>query len=229
MTKTKKTSAELVTTAECARILTDQGDKISAQALRKYAKKHGLVSQQVGRYLMVDPARIAARRQDFTREKMRGEHANSNQPKAPTAEIESLDALRDAKARNEEAKASLTELALYKETRDLISVAEFEVLLGLLMTLLKETLFGVNLSDDADAIMVTNNLPDDRKKPTQAILKKRRRQLATDFADLAKAELARLDPAHADGLPARLTKIVKNVQTMRRAELKAQTARKVPA
>lgn len=238
--------SDLVTVTAAAKILTQHGDKITPQGLTKYVHRHGLIEQQLGRSLLVNPARLADHRDNFSREVMSGQHlkengtrpasktsptksrakSKSNKPAltlatttdTPADNVASLDRSRIAKAEKEEAQADKARLDLYKQTRDLISTAEFETLLGLLMTLLKESFFGVNLSDDTDAILSVNNLPDARKKPTQNILKARRKETLTAFAQAADREMARLDPDHASGYAARFKKIIADIHTLRESQ-----------
>lgn len=235
---------DLVTVKDASEILTANGDKITPEGLRKYCGRHDLIEQKLGRSLLVNPQRLAAYRDNFTREVMRGEHlkakADASKPKRrqkrksksaqpsianpaanSPATVDSLDRARTAKADREEAQADKARLALHKETRDLVSTAEFETLLGLLMTLLKESFFGVNLSDDTDAIIAVNDLPDARKKPTMNILKKRRRDTIAAFAKLAEDEMAKLDPDHSSGYPERFKNLISEIQAIRQTEFAA--------
>lgn len=248
--------SQLVTVKAASEILTANGDKTSAENLRRYAHRHNLVESRLGRSLLVNPSRLAEHRDNFTREVMRGDHLKDNGPRPsaskaskkspasktakspaakkpraksaakprpaltlaadnPSPKTETLDRARVAKAEKEEAQADTARLNLYKQTRDLISVAEFETLLGLLTTLLKEAFFGVNLSDDTDAILAVNNLPDARKKPTQNILKARRKTTIAAFAATCEREMARLDPDHTTGYALRFKKLIAEIHSLR--------------
>jgi len=250
----KKTdiTSDFMTITACAKLLSAQGDQTSSQNLNRYCKRHGLIEDTPGRFLMVSPARVADHRDSFSREVMKGEHlkfksaskskSKSKKPAAktkskpklaavpafaaksavtPVTPVTDLDRARTAKAEREEAQADKARLELFKETRDLVATSEMEVLIGLLMTMLKEALFGVNLSDDTEAILAVNNLGDDRKKPTQAILKSRRRGMMQQISDLAEREMARLDPHHSGGFRARLADIIAKVQSLRDEEFDA--------
>ncbi len=248
MTKKKNTVTKLVTVSKCARMLSEKGARISRQGLAKYAKHHGLIREtRPNGWLMVSFEEMSRRRQDFTREVMRGEHSTTpassakNKPRAEWAAIKptppltsvgggavpvsSLDQARIAKTRKEEAQADAAELDLYERTNNVLATAEVELLLGLLMTLLKESLLGVNLTDDTEEILQVLNLPDEMRQPTKSILKNRRRDLLSKFGNLAKQELSRLDPDHSGDLPARFHHLLQKLQSMRDGYLKRKTRR----
>lgn len=251
MSKKKNTETALVTVSKCARMLTESGTPITRQGLTKYVKHHGLIAEnRPNGWIMVDYQQIEFRRQDFTREVMRGEHSTTAAPKsknkpapataskksAPSLALvkdgdtpepaTSLDKARDAKTRKENALADAAELTLYERTNDVLATAEVEILLGLLMTLLKESLLGVNLSDDTEELLQVLNLPDEMRAPTKAVLKSRRRSLMSNFGDLAKTEMTRLDPDHSGELPNRIKKIIRATQIDRDKFLKSKIQRK---
>lgn len=233
---------DLVSIKRAAEILTAHGDKVSQQGLSKYLKpRPELIEKTVGRTKLVNPARLLEERDNFSREVMRGEHLNRRDPKArskrssrveekkstsprlatsnPAPEPTELDAARRAKANKEEAQAQKAMRENYQSARDLISTAEFEVTLGLLITLFEETLFGVNLADDTDEILAANNLPDTARTPTKNILKTRRRALMSAMVHTITTEMERLDPDHASGFRARLSQITEQIHEARQALL----------
>jgi len=67
--------SDLVTIKDAAAILEAHDDQTSPQNLVKYCKRHDLIEKKQGRYLMVNPRRIAKyRAENFTTEVMRGKH-----------------------------------------------------------------------------------------------------------------------------------------------------------
>lgn len=69
---------ELVTIKDGAEILASHGDQTSPQNLVRYCKRHDLIEKKVGRFLMINPQRVAEYRgENFTTEVMRGTHAKS--------------------------------------------------------------------------------------------------------------------------------------------------------
>lgn len=241
MSKKKNSPTEIVSIRDCAKILTARGDKISPQGLTKYINEHGLpkhplplASGKPGKRLGVNPEEIAAARQDYTREKMRGEHSKSTGSPAvtPKTEAEIIDAAtlsqtRQAKARKEQAEADSRELALFQQTRDLLSTAEVEVLLALNLTIIREDLLGANLSDDCDAICAAAHLSDKQRKTVMAALKTRRKSIMSRLGHAFTEEMQRLDPHHADGFSARLEDLAMKIHAIRQELFAAQTNRAV--
>ena len=223
---------KLVSIADCTKLLAEAGDVVTPQGLGKYVRKHRLQRDKVGRAVMVDPAEVAERRKDFTREKMRGEHSTksksepkpqlaTNQTETPT----SLDAARLAKARREEAQAESAEFDLYQKTKDGLGTADVEVMIGLLLTLTKETLLGARLEDDAQRSATAANLPDTLVPTIKSVMKQTRRDTLGAMGDSALKQLRALDPIHADGLPERLEQIREQTQALRETQRDQQQSR----
>lgn len=224
---------EVISIAECSRRLKEAGDDVGKQGLTKYIKHHNLPKYPMltkagkpGKRQGVKFEEIKSAREDYTREKMRGELSGAKEKKTekPASPDEDIRAAAiAAKTRKEEASARSSELDLYERTKDVLATAEVEIMIGLAMTLLKEQLLGVNLTDDADVICSTNNLPDTARQPIRQTLKNRRTKILNRISDTFTAELARLDPDHSAGLSARLDLIANEIQKMREEEFENLT------
>lgn len=226
--------ADLVTISACVESLRARGDKISRQGLTKYCDEHGLVEKREGRRVYVDPDRVAARRQDYQREKMRGLHVVDT-PTAPPdpapadpAAPPALETIREAKARRETAAADKAELEMAERRRDVVSTAEMELLVSRSLSLMTEALLGGAIVTDAQRLATALSLPDERVPALKAELKATRRAALSRVADLARDDLARLDPDHADGLPERI-RLAGQLLQAERDELRARHAGRLRA
>ena len=218
---------KLISISQCARTLTASGDAITPQSLGRYCNKHDLIRGKKGRALLVSLGEVRARRHDFTREKMRGEHLTPVNTKADTPAANavskpsnapaSLDEARQAKARKESAQADRAELELFKETGDVLATASVELMITQLLSLMKETLLGTGLDDDASRICTVAGLADDRHAVVKAELKARRRNLLTRLGERAKTEMAALDALHAKGFEERQAAAETHIQALRKA------------
>lgn len=239
MTKQKKPEAKLVTVSKCARMLTESGTKISRQGLRKYVEEHSLISEiRSNGWVMVDFDVVQSRREDFTREVMRGEHsttapsksknkttsASASKKAAPSLALvkdgdilapSSLDKARDAKTRKENAQAEAAEIDLAIKKNELVPTADVEVGIAASNLALRDTLLGPLLSDTSDQLLAALGLPDEKKRPVQQIIRAAMISGLTKFGEACETTLHSLDVKNSEAATSRLDILIAEAARLR--------------
>ncbi|WP_427452195.1 hypothetical protein [Litorimonas sp. WD9-15] len=189
------TETPITFTAAATALSESEGERVSRQAVSKYAHAHGLVRKRTAKQDGVLLSEITKHRTSFTREVQRGHHLKvvpKTQPEL-NAPIPLSDAQR-AKARKEHAQAETAELALARQKGDLVDLAEAEAAAAEAFTTVKDALLGPALMDTADSVLAVNGLGDAHKKRTTQTIRAHLEPALQKLADSLTELIGDMDP-----------------------------------